>query len=74
MQTESLDSVGKLSYVLGSELWENNFDSLLSLVKEYVVDVWEIRKHILYGDDSSSGPSLHLGIWLGFNGKAMQVL
>ena len=46
-------------------------DSLLSLVKEYVVDVWEIRKHILYGDDSSPGPSLHLGIWLGFNGKAI---
>ena len=32
---ESLDNVEKLSYVLGSELWERKFDGLLSLVKEY---------------------------------------
>ena len=38
----------KLSYVLGSELWESKFDGLLSLVKEYIVNVWEIRKHINY--------------------------
>ena len=44
----------KLSYVLGSELWESKFDGLLSLVKEYIIDVWEIRKHKLY--DSDSGP------------------
>ena len=42
-----LDNVKKLSYVLGSELWESKFDGLLSLVKEYIVDVWEIRKHKL---------------------------
>ena len=35
------------SYVLGSELWESKFDGLLSLVKEYIVDVWEIRKYKL---------------------------
>ena len=29
---ESLDKVEKLSYVLGSELWESKFDELLSLV------------------------------------------
>ena len=40
------------AYVLGSELWEYDFDDLLSLVKEYVVDVWEARKQKLYGDDS----------------------
>ena len=51
---ESLDKVEKSSYVLGSELWENKFDGLLSLVKEYITDVWEIRKHKLY--DSDSGP------------------
>ena len=39
---ESLDNVEKSSYVLGSELWENKFDGLLALVKEYIVDVWEI--------------------------------
>ena len=42
---ESLDKVEKSSYVLGSELWESKFDGLLSLVKEYIIDMWEIRKH-----------------------------
>ena len=55
---ESLENVKKSSYVLGSELWESKFDGLLALVKEYVVDVWEIRKHKLY--DSDSGSSLQL--------------
>ena len=45
---ESLDKVEKSSYVLGSELWESKFDGLLSLIKEYIIDVWEIRKHKLY--------------------------
>ena len=42
--------------MLRSELWESNFDGLLSLVKEYnfIIDVWEIQKHILY--HTSSGP------------------
>ena len=44
---ESLENVEKSSYVLGSELWESRFDGLLALVKEYIVDVWEIRKHKL---------------------------
>ena len=38
--------------MLGSEHWEKNFKSLLCLVKEYIVDVWEVRKQILYGDDA----------------------
>ena len=45
---ESLEitrNVEKSSYVLGSELWESKFDELLNFVKEYIVDVWEIRKH-----------------------------
>ena len=42
----------KTSYVLGSDHWEKNFKSLLFLVKEYIVDVWEVRKQILYGDDA----------------------
>ena len=49
----------KSSYVLGSELWESKFDGLLALVKEYIVDVWEIRKHKLYDSDSGSGQQLH---------------
>ena len=54
---ELLDNVEKSSYVLGSELWESEFDELLSLVKEYIVDVWEIRKHKLYDSDSGPGHS-----------------
>ena len=53
---ESLENVEKSSYVLGSELWENKFDGLLALVKEYIVDVWEIHK--LYDSDSGSGLQL----------------
>ena len=49
---ESLENVEKSSYVLGSELWESKFYGLLALVKEYVVDVWEIRKHKLYDTHS----------------------
>ena len=50
-----LSNVEKTSYVLGSEHWEKNFESLLFLVKEYIVDVWEARKQILYGDDACPG-------------------
>ena len=33
---------------IGSELWESKLDGLLALmVKEYIVDVWEIRKQII---------------------------
>ena len=49
----------KSSYVLGSELWESKFDELLSLVKEYIIDVWEIRKHKLYDSDTGPGQQLH---------------
>ena len=56
---ESLDKVEKSSYVLGSELWESKFDGLLSLVKEYIIDVWEIRKHKLYDSDSEPSQQLH---------------
>ena len=54
-----IENVEKSSYVLGSELWESKFDGLLALVKEYIVDVWEIRKHKLYDSDSGSGLQLH---------------
>ena len=47
-----LSNVEKTSYVLGSEHWEKNFKSELFLVKEYIVDMWEARKRILYGDDA----------------------
>ena len=62
---ESLDNVEKTSYVLGSELWENKFDGLLALVNEYIVNVWEIRKHKLYDSDSGSGLQLRTQFSLG---------
>ena len=52
---ETLSAVEKTSYVLGSENWEDDFDALLHLVKEFIVAVWEMRKHKLYGDDSYPG-------------------
>ena len=45
----------KTSYVLGSENWEDDFDALLHLVKEFIIPVWEVRKQKLYGDDSYPG-------------------
>ena len=60
---ELLENVDKSSYVLGSELWKSKFDGLLSLVKEYTVNVWEIRKHKLY--DSESGYCQQLRSHLG---------
>ena len=51
-------------------MWEEHFDSLLPLVKDYVVDIWEARKIKIYGDDSflnrGSGGNL-----LGLSGKNM---
>ena len=52
-----LSNVEKSSYVLGSEHWEKSFKSLLFIVKEYIVDIWEVRKQILYGDDACPSPS-----------------
>ena len=48
----NLKHLEKTSYVLGSENWEEDFDVLLHLVKEFIVAVWEVREQKLYGDDS----------------------
>ena len=50
---ESLNSFEKASFVLGSELWEDDFSSMLDLVKDYIVDVWELRKARLYDENLS---------------------
>ena len=54
-----------------------NFKSLLSLVKEFIVNAWEVRKQKLYGDDScpnqlrpQSSPG-GLGGAAGVEGKGM---
>ena len=43
---ESLDSFERASFVLGSDLCEDDFSSMLDHVKDYLVDVWELRKAI----------------------------
>ena len=69
---DALDSLGKSSFILGSELWEEHFDSLLPLVKDYVVNIWEARKFKLYGDDSSQSQSSagDLGEFTGIEGQS----
>ena len=47
---ESLDSFEKASFVLGSELWE---DDLSSMLEDYIDDVWELRKARLYDENLS---------------------
>ena len=49
---EQLSDIDKTAYVLGSEFWEENFEDTLRLVKEFIVDVWEVRKQKLYGEDT----------------------
>ena len=62
----------KSSYVLGSELWESKFDGLFGLVKEYIADVWEIRKQKLYDSNSGSSLQLHTQSPVERNGKFNQ--
>ena len=65
---ELLDNIEKSSYVLGSELWESKFDGFLSLVKEYIVDVWDYKNinYMIVAQDPGNNSilSLQLGIWL----------
>ena len=46
---DALDNLGNASFILGNEFWEQNFDSHLDLVKEFIIDIWE-RKSKLYGN------------------------
>ena len=50
---ESPDRFEKASFVLGSELWEDDLSSMLDLVKDYIVDVWELRKARLHDEKLS---------------------
>ena len=68
----SLDSLDKSIFILGSELWKDHFNSLLALVKDNIVNIWETRKLKLYGDDSSQSQSStgDLGDVTGFEGHS----
>ena len=50
---QALCSFEKACFVLGSELWEYKYGSMLDLVKSYILHVWELRKVRLYGDTPS---------------------
>ena len=68
---DSLNYLENTSCVLGSELWEDDFSSLLSIVKEFIVDVWESRKlRLYYGENACPGPQPNSSGWdLGQDGK-----
>ena len=68
---DKLNIIEKTAYVSGSELWEYDFDDLLSLVKEYVVGVWDARKQKLYGALVNFSPWLRICSWLELRGKGM---
>ena len=51
---EALENIERASLVLGCELWTENFDAMLALVKEYIIDLWEVRKVKLYGEPCST--------------------
>ena len=36
---EAMSSLDKSLFVLGNELWEEHFESLLALVKAYIIDI-----------------------------------
>ena len=44
---EAMSSLDKSSFVLGNELWEEHFESLLALVKVYIIDIWEAMLNVL---------------------------
>ena len=59
--------------MLGSEIWEEEFVALLSLVKELIVDVWAVRnkiKLIIYGVDSCLGIQTSVSV-LGWRSEAV---
>ena len=57
-------------------MWEEHFDSLLHLVKGYIVNIWEVRKIKLYGDDSSQSQSStgDLGFFTGVEGQSGKIM
>ena len=60
---EALDNIERASFVLGCELWMENFDSMLALVKECIIDLWEVRW--LNFMENHAIPSLSLSPQLG---------
>ena len=71
---DALDSLGKSSFILGSELWEEHFDSLLPLVKDYVTSGRRGKLNYMVMTHPSLSPQP--GIWgnlLGLRGRVVRV-
>ena len=59
---EAMSSLDKSSFVLGNELWEEHFESLLALVKAYIIDIWEERYMVMLSVLNNPVFTLQLGI------------
>lgn len=58
----TLMHLDNLDFILGSEVWEKDFDSLLGLViKDYVVDIWEAQNMTMTYPTLSPEPRKLLG-------------
>ena len=67
-----MSSLEKSSFALGNELCEEHFESLLALVKVYIIDIWEER---LYGNvDCTQQPRPVLTLQLGILGKLLGLI
>ena len=53
-------------------MWEEQ--SLLCLVKDYIVNIWEAWKFKLYGDDSSQSSTGDLGGFIGIEGQSGKIM
>ena len=51
---KSYNIAGISHFMLGTELRGSGYEELLSLVKSYIIDIWELHKSKLYG--SGTGP------------------
>ena len=47
---------GELQLFLLYYIWEENFSCFANPVKEFIVDLWEVRTLNLYGDGAHPGP------------------
>ena len=54
----ALSNIEKTAIVLGSELWEEDFNALLQLDKKFIVKLWEHRKQKLCSLSSGPQPSV----------------
>ena len=64
---DSLDGLGKSSFI-GSELWKDCFNSLLALLKDDFVNIWDTHKLMVMTHSSLSPQLVIWGALLGLRG------